>query len=112
MSLDRVPSRMGWGEACRVWTLLARDPNSWVASEINGWQYPLGREGLILSDLYDATANAHFKKPKKYHRPWDEPPKRFGDAAMSKAHLRAVLDVNRKTQGRPRDARGRFVAKN
>lgn len=95
MGLHEVPERMGWGEAYRVMDLLARDPSTWVAAAFAGWVHPLAREALTLADLYDATTNAHFKKPKKYPRPWDEQPKVFGSQPMTKARLRAILDANR-----------------
>lgn len=78
---------MGWGEAFRVFSLLARDPSSWVASEIAGWQYPAGRDALALADLIDVTGRAHWgrKWGKNYTRPWDEPPKRIGTGRRSVA---------------------------
>ncbi|WP_156027407.1 hypothetical protein [Mycetocola saprophilus] len=50
----------------------ARDPASWLHAAINGWKYPLSREGQILLELYDLTLaiNSSKKKPKPSPRPW------------------------------------------
>lgn len=79
MALD-VPAAMGWGEAWRIFELLARDPSTWVAAEMAGWQYPASRDALAIADLVDLTGKAHWgrKWGKNYPRPWDERPKRIG----------------------------------
>jgi hypothetical protein len=112
-----VGRSMTWGEASRLTMRLARDTSSEVGASLAGWQYPVSRQALAIFDLYDATANAHFKKPKPYPRPWDPAPKRYGNASLSITEVRAVLNQHRgmtshkrDANGRLRDTRGRFVA--
>jgi hypothetical protein len=101
----------------RLTERLAKDTSSEVGAALAGWQYPASRQALAIFDLYDATANAHFKKPKPYPRPWDPAPKRYGNASLSIDELRAVLNQHRgmtshkrRRQGAPARHRGRFVA--
>lgn len=76
---------MGWGEAYRCFELLARDPSSWVAAELAGWQYPASRELLALAEVVDVSGKAAWGKKwsKNYPRPWDERPKRHGTGRRS-----------------------------
>lgn len=114
----RVVGRsMPWGEADRLTRILAKDTSSQVGAALAGWQYPASRQALAIFDLYDATAGAHFKRPKKYPRPWDPAPKRLGNASLTITQLRGVLDQHRgmtshrrDSKGRLRDARGRYIA--
>jgi len=69
---------MSWGEAWRLFLIVGGDPSSQIAGALAGWQYPSSREDLALSTLVDLMGRAHFKKPKPYPRPWDDPPKRHG----------------------------------
>jgi len=108
---------MTWGEAMRQTKILARDTASQVGAALAGWQYPVSRGELALMDLYDAFAQATFKKPKPYPRPWDAPPKRFGSRvanvagvlAAHRAAIDATRDVYRDARGRLRHANGRFA---
>jgi hypothetical protein len=90
VGLDSVPEVMGWGEAWRLFERLATDPSSQVGAALAGWNFPLSREGLALSDLFDVNARAHFKKPKPYIRPWDEKPRKFGNRSLTKAQFIAL----------------------
>lgn len=108
---------MSWGEARRLTERLAKDTSSEVGAALAGWQYPASRQALAIFDLYDATANAHFKKPKRYPRPWDPAPKKYGNASLSIDELGSVLNQHRgmtsykqDARGRLHDSRGRFVA--
>jgi len=92
LGLDSVPAAMGWGEAWRLFEVLGNDPSSQVSAALAGWNFPMSREGLALSDLFDVNARAHFKKPKPYIRPWDEKPRRFGNRAMTKEQFHALRE--------------------
>lgn len=100
---------MSWGEASRLTEILMRDPSSWVAAELAGWQYPATRDGLTLRDLYDLQHQSKSKrKPKAYPRPWDKAPKKIGSSSgVSIAEFERIKNGMLPTQ--PRDARGRFV---
>jgi hypothetical protein len=97
--LSDVPCRMGWGEAYRLFELLANDPTSQVCAAMAGWQYPLTREGLILADHFDAFARVNFKKANPYPRPWDEKPKKFGNRSLTKEQLAAIFHRLRNRTG-------------
>lgn len=49
---------------------------------MQGLDYAPSREWLLMADLYDLTARAHYKKPKPYPRPWpsETDRKRIGNA--------------------------------
>lgn len=85
---------MTWGEAIRLTQQLNSDTSSMVAAALNGWDYPVSREALALFDLYDLTANTHFKKPEPYPRPWASKPKSGRtkpDASLTQEEIIAVL---------------------
>lgn len=116
--LSDVPERMSWGEAWRVYTVLAKDPSSAIAAAQEGWDYPLQREALILADLYDLTHQIATggKAPKPYPRPFDMRDKtRIGKTTLPVDKVLALLArrgpaTSPAPQKRPRDARGRFVS--
>lgn len=108
---------MTWGEARRLSGLLVKDPSSQLAAALTTWFYPASRESLVLMDLYDAFAQANFKRPLPYPRPWDSPRRRFGQTSLTKDELRVILNEVRgvtshvrDARGRLHDSRGRFVA--
>ena len=73
---------MTWGEAIALTEVLAKDPSSWVHAALAGWEHPVSREWLVLTDLFDQYMKSHFKKPERYPRPWpDSGPReeRFGE---------------------------------
>jgi hypothetical protein len=76
---------MTYGEAWRVLSVLGRDPSSWVAASLSGWQTPVTQESAVLMDLFDlqhASKSKH--KPKPYPRPW---PDRTKTRTAPAAHL-------------------------
>lgn len=61
---------MSWGEAHRLTRILAGDPSSQVCAALSGMDYPVGREAIVLMDLYDLQHTSKSKrKPKPYPRP-------------------------------------------
>lgn len=66
---------MSWTEAWDLFLELMRDPSSHVSAALGDWEYPLSREGLILSDLIDITRQIHTKPRQRsrmepYQRPF------------------------------------------
>ena len=55
--------------------ILRSDPSSAISAALEGWDYPISREALLLADLYDLTGRAN-SDPKKGKwqphpgRPW------------------------------------------
>lgn len=54
----------------RLVRILRSDPSTQLAASIEGWDYPLSREGWMLADLIDVQGRvAAGKKWKPYPRP-------------------------------------------
>lgn len=62
-------------EVARLVVILRKDPSSAIASTLEGWEYPVSREALILMDHYDLdrALNHDPKKGKadRYPRPYE-----------------------------------------
>ena len=51
--------------------MLMRDPSSWVQAAVNEWAYPVDRNWITLTQVYDLLAVVNSKnKPKPYPVPW------------------------------------------
>lgn len=86
--------------------ILRHDPSSAITAALEGWDYPISREALILADLFDLEhmANSDPKKsrPKPHPmRPWkDQRRERHGNiAGRSREQVEAILTAAR--QGAP-----------
>lgn len=80
---ESVPDDIGWSEALDLVRVLRADPSSYTAAALEGWDYPLDRNGWMLADLIDVQGSSKAgKKWKAYHRPLKSPDKtqRWGDA--------------------------------
>jgi hypothetical protein len=70
--------RMSWNEAATLTRTLTADPTSRVGAALQGWQYPVSHDAVVLMDLYDLTLAAVPKKKsdqsklKPYPRPWPQ----------------------------------------
>lgn len=84
---------MLWGEACRLFNILALDPSTQVAATLAGWKFPATRTDLVMRDLFDLEFRKAKKNPKAYPRPWDktETRKLGGGRGMSIADYEAVM---------------------
>ena len=98
---------MEWGEAIRLVGVLALDPSSELAAQLNDWQGRRSPEWLILADLYDAFGAANFKHPKAYPRPFLAPgARRMGRTRLSRDQVIAVLNRHGHQLGQEDDAHG------
>ena len=89
---------MTWGEAWRLYLILAGDPSSQVAAAIQGWTHPVSREALVLFDLLDLQHTSKAKRrPSPYPRPWLANERKRRGRGMPVADLRAILDEARGT---------------
>lgn len=114
---------MSWGEAWRLYNVLASDPSTAIAAAQEGWDYAVSRDFMATADLYDLTHQiaAGGKTVKPYPRPWRLADKsRFGRTSLPQDKVRALLarrGPQRETPSTPtpparrRDARGRFLPK-
>jgi len=51
--------------------MLMRDPSSWVQAAVNKWDYPVDRNWIVQTRVYDLLAIVNSKnKPKPYPAPW------------------------------------------
>lgn len=67
---ESIGGEMPWDEAVRLVRILRADPSSQIAAAIEGWDYPLSREGWQMADLIDVQgASKAGKKWKAYTRP-------------------------------------------
>ena len=67
---ESVPSEIGWSEMLDLVSVLRNDPSSQLAAAVEGWEYPLDRNGWMLADLLDIQGSkALGKKWKAYPRP-------------------------------------------
>lgn len=74
------PADVPVAEFAALVTMLLRNPGSWLQAAVSGWEYPISREGIMLSDLLDVQMASKARKKsdfKAYPRPWSRP-KRVG----------------------------------
>ena len=111
--LTEVGESMTWGEAWRLFELLAIDGSSQIGAAMSGWTQPATRTDLTLRDLYDLQHRSKAKrKPEQYPRPWDKKTSRVGaGTSLTIAEFKAIKAnlMGTVTVPRPRDALGRFV---
>lgn len=83
VGLNVIGRDMSLAEAARHVERFRADPSSALASETEGWEYPVSRTEALLMDLWDVAAPHTYKKPKPYPRPWKTKgeTRRRGDAA-------------------------------
>jgi hypothetical protein len=54
--------------------VLLRDTSSWLQSAVNSWDYPVDRNWIAQTQVYDLLAIVNSKnKPKPYPTPWPDP---------------------------------------
>ncbi len=61
---------MTLGEARRLVDILAGDPSSRTCAALNGWDYPISAEAMVLADLFDLWTT---QDSEPYSRPWPRP---------------------------------------
>lgn len=84
---------MSWAESVLLAQVLLRDPSSYLAAAVEGWEYPATLEVLTAADTFDAlVALLSDKKNKPYPRPFDRKKKTFGKKPRpSQDDIRAAL---------------------
>lgn len=86
-------------EAARLTAVLADDPSSMTAAAAAGWDHPITFEWAALADLFDAFAQANFKKAKPYPRPWTAPnTRRHGTERRTPEQIRAIFAAHTDAQ--------------
>lgn len=87
LSFDEAGTTYSWREAVYLVQALLGDTTSLSQSSLHGWKYPVTREWMMLTELYDLTVRIHSKggKAKPVPRPWPDPEaKRVGVTTHSR----------------------------
>lgn len=102
IGLRDVGDRVTLSEVARLVVILRSDPSSAIAAALEGWDYPISREALLIADLYDLTvlANSDSKKgrPKPHPgRPFksdDHRERKYGDTGgRTRAEVVEILNA-------------------
>lgn len=100
LSFEEAGRSYSWHEAIYLIQALLNDTTSLLQASFRGWKYPVSREWMMLSELYDLTVkiNSRGGKSKPVPRPWPDPnKKRVGDAKHSReAILKNLERMNHK----------------
>jgi hypothetical protein len=73
LSIDDIGRGITWREAVLLISVLIRDPASWLQAAWSGWDYPVSREWIVSSHLWDLLASVNSgkgRKPKPYPNPF------------------------------------------
>lgn len=68
-------------EVARLVVILRNDPSSMIAAAMEGWEYPLSREGWMMADLIDVQGSS--KAGKKW-KAYDKRPLKASDGVEKK----------------------------
>lgn len=90
-------------EALHLVSALLRDYSAMLTAAMAKWDYPVSREWILLSQLYDLTAAAASKKkPKPYPGPWpSEGSQRIGSRNQDRSSV-----IQRLKQMNPKEPNG------
>lgn len=96
LPLSVIGDAMTWGEAVRLVRVLRSDPSSALSAAVEGWDYGMTRESLLLLDLFDLEhAKAGVKNPKPHWmrpgKPQDRTLKRGDRAGRSNTAVLALV---------------------
>ena len=95
LPLSSIGGEMSWAEAHHHTMTLVADPSSQVCASINGWDYPVSQEWLVLRQIHDKFVQGKFRKPFPFlPTPWDPKPVRWG-TPLSRDAFDAVLAAHR-----------------
>lgn len=79
---------------------LMLEPNSWLHAAAAGWEYPVSRDWIATTDLYDLQhASKSRKKTRPYPRPWpDEKKNLIGGTKKVRRTAAEVMAILRPQQ--------------
>lgn len=71
IGIQEIGERISYLETVHLLSVLLRDTSSWLQAAESDWAYPVSREWIVTSHVYEllATVNSK-KKPKPYPTPW------------------------------------------
>lgn len=84
---------ISWLDAVYLTAGLMKESESRLQAASNGWKYPISRDAIILTQIFDLLAMSNSKrKPKPYPMPWPDPnKKRLG--SRKKASRKEVIET-------------------
>ena len=95
-----MPTKVSWSEAAHLFSILLRDPESWLCAAYNGWKHPVSREWMLLAEQVDLTIRLNKKKGSPFKplpRPWPaEGSARVGRTTLTADEAKARLHRNRR----------------
>lgn len=66
-----------WIDAVYLTVALLKESDSRLQAASNSWKFPISREAIILTQIFDLLAMTNSKrKPKPYPMPWPDPNKK------------------------------------
>lgn len=94
LSIDDIGGNVTLYETALLISALLQETDSHLQAAVNDWKFPVSREWILLRDVYDAFAQANFKKPGPYPTPWlAENTKKIGsNKQQSRADVLARLN--------------------
>lgn len=94
LSIEDIGGTVTLYEAVLLIASLLQQTDSQLQAVVNDWDYAVSREWILLRDIYDAFAQANFKKPTPYPTPWlsENTKKIGGKSKQSKADVLARLN--------------------
>ena len=95
LSLSDIGTTVTYLDAVYLVSVLLRDPSAWTTAAYSGWDYPVSREWIALSHIFDLTASVNSgkgRKPKPYPNPFpNKDVNRTGKTDKSPAEVKALL---------------------
>lgn len=95
LSFEDIGVSVSWREAILLTSVLVRDPGSWVCAVWSDWDYPVSREWIVSSHVYDLLAAVNSRKgrrPKPYPNPFpSKSSKRIGKTLKSSREVKRLL---------------------
>ena len=79
LGLRDVGQRVTLSEVARLVVILRADPSSAIAAALEGWDYPISREALILLDHYDLDVRINSDSKKGRPKPHPGRPFKLDD---------------------------------
>jgi hypothetical protein len=69
--------KITWLDAVYLTAGLFKESDSRLQAAANNWKYPISRQAIILTQIFDLLAMSNSKrKPKPYPMPWPDPNKK------------------------------------
>lgn len=97
LSVHDVGATVRYDEALQLMLTLLRDPTSWLAAAVAGWDHPWSYEAMLLADIHDLQHMSKVKRGqfKAYPRPWPARKTKLGGKRQKRRTATEVLALLR-----------------